>query len=116
MARNLHKIQIKTNRDGIPCLVHFCYIEKEIKQEFDTKINIANQSPTVWISKWAGEDFGSNFSTKDFDSVEELKEKIKLGFREVYPDIWYESVTDRQGWCRAWYQMHIKKEIRDNGM
>ena len=101
------KIQFRLSNGG---QVHFCYVPEEVKDEFDSKIEGVPRSSNYWIIKWAAEDFGIvNIST--YDDVEDLKNHIKLKYKELYPELYLESSTDQQGWTRVWFTQHIEKEL-----
>lgn len=104
------KIQYKLGVGETEKWVHFCYVPRELEEEFNTKVNKHNLPIYNWIMKWGAEDYELD-SIIDENSFEILKSHIQEQYRQEYPEIYLPSNTDSQGWLRVWTTKHMKKEI-----
>jgi hypothetical protein len=95
---------------------HFCYVPKDIKLKFDEIVNVNKELSNYWIEKWAKQDFNIARIRTPQD-MGKLKFHIRQNYKKIYPELYVESTSDKQGWVRVWYTQHMVKEIerrRDN--
>ena len=86
---------------------HFCYVDVALK----TKFNAFTDTPMKdWVIRWSRKDFNMPDldTTKDLDK---LKSKIRHTYAQLFPTIYRQMETDRQGWVRIWLSDHIREEL-----
>lgn len=106
----LTKVKCRIFREGKHERVHFCYIDIELRNEFNKIANPERVLFTDWVERWAAEDFDPAPITT-WDDLENLRHKIKELYKNIYPNLFLENITDRQGWVRIWCTNHMKKEL-----
>lgn len=111
----LRRIKLRVIREKKVQWVHFCYVPKALKTQFESIVNPDNLGGIYnkWVNDWANEDFGMTVET--WDDLEELRAILKNMYKEMYPELYRDNVTDIQGWNRVWVNKHIKKEIEKHG-
>jgi phenylacetate-coenzyme A ligase PaaK-like adenylate-forming protein len=109
---NLQNVMFRALREGRYEWVHFCHVPQELKRKFMNITRKLKKSTTVYIRKWAKEDFGVE-SIETWEQLEELKMRIKNSYRKRYPEIFLDNEVDRQGWIRVWTTKHIEREIEE---
>lgn len=108
---DLIKIQLKLVTRTRFDWLHFCYIPKELKREFDRKVNRRGLMNNDWVSIWANAQFGLP-KIKDKEALDNLKKAIHEYYRDKYPDIYIENPSkDIQGWARIWMTENMTKEL-----
>lgn len=90
--------------------MHFCYVSEELKDLFDEQVNVLGHPANYWIGRWAIEDFEMiNITT--VEELDELKSLIRKQYQDMYPELYLDSIIDRQGWLRVWFTKHMEKEL-----
>lgn len=111
----LVKIQMRFyNKDNDSIWRHFCYVPTELKESFDLHVNTHGLAGYVWIANWAFADFGILYIDTEKGFVA-LKEAVHRRYKELYPEIFIDSPTDKQGWLRVWYTQKMKEELTHIG-
>lgn len=88
---------------------HFCYIPKELWEQYKSKFNVLNMDNH--IKEWLKQDFG--FELIYMEDIYEAKELIKQKYSKMYPDVFIANEGDRQGWSRVWLAEKVKKMLED---
>lgn len=93
-------------------LQHFCYVDKEIYEEYKSRI-ASPDSITYSIVKWAKAEFGIVLS--DRQSVYKLKKMIIAKYdATIGASVDLEPTppnSDRYGWVRRWVHTKMLEEI-----
>lgn len=112
----LLKIFVKSP-DGITnsIWVHFCYVQKEVYDEFLNTSKSSEDQLNDILSRWCFEDFGVRLPMNKQEDLSTLKDLIKDLYKGMYPEFYRDSSTDRQGWTRIWVNHKMKEEIEKNG-
>lgn len=101
-------IKISTPTKPEPHWVHLCYVDRDLHKAYTEKFHhINNQS----LTRWCEEDFGIHLPIQDLDDFLKLKTLVRGYYSEKYPEIYYESNTDHQGWLRLWVINKMKEEV-----
>lgn len=90
---------------------HISYIDKDLYKRFFEKESIETTDLNDYLSRWVKEDFNVNISMSSKNDIRVLKELVKDFYRRAHPELFIESVTDRQGWLRVWLTKKIKEEL-----
>jgi hypothetical protein len=89
---------------------HFCYIQRELWDEFKERFKVGNMDAQIKL--WIAQDFG--LVVLHMNDLHEVKNLIKERYSELYPDIYLESEGDRQGWVRVWLTDKMKRMLEEN--
>lgn len=87
--------------------VHFCYVDEELKKQFEQASQGTLQS---WLEVWAERDFGIKKIQTCLD-LKELRKAILNLYKSKYPDIYIDSSIDHQGWSRVWVTENMRREL-----
>ena len=112
MNKGTTKLLIKIFDGSSAKWVHLCYVDSELFKEFSAKVT---DTLNTSIQSWAKEDFGEALYIGSIKDLEKLRLLISKYSKEVYPDLFKESRTDRQGWVRVWITSHMRKELEQHG-
>lgn len=110
----LVKIQTKIVEGDATRWVHFCYVPQDIKERFDKLCNTLGHLTNYYISVWAY----NEFELQDVDTPEgmvTLREAVRGKYKELYPHLFFDSVTDKQGWLRVWFTENMERELKEIG-
>lgn len=90
--------------------VHLCYVDSNIYADF-LKLSRSKHSLNRLVSEWYRSEFKLRYSLKTLEDLNTLKQTIKEKYSKLYPGIYRESDTDRQGWLRIWITNNMREEI-----
>ena len=108
----MKKIQVKLfdNRRNQNFWFHFCYVSKDLWEEFREVFKVNNIDTQV--KEWLKQDFGIEISR--IDDLSTAKDCIKSVYAKSYPDIFLSGESDRQGWTRVWLSNKMKTLLEEN--
>lgn len=95
--------------------IHLCYIPKDIYDEYKENRPEDFSSMNSTLARWAKEDFNRNLEVISSKDLKELKGLIKDYYKETYPEVYLDQVTDRQGWLRVWISKKMKEDLNSDG-
>lgn len=114
MADMMTKVKIKVVDDATDQFLwfHFCYMKSEVYYEFLTKLGITRSDLAGYISRWVEDDFGYKTSMTHSNDILVARKLIMEFYHKAYPYFFRETITDRQGWVRAWLTKHMEEELK----
>lgn len=95
--------------------VHLAYIDKNLYDRFLHEKNIESTDMNEQISRWAKEDFNIELSMSSSRDLYILRGLVKDFYKRAHPELFIDSVTDRQGWIRVWITKKMREELRIYG-
>ena len=101
-------LKLRTPKYPEPRWIHMCYIDRTLHNAYTAQVHHVNNES---LSKWCKEDFGVDMEVKTDADLNKLKDMVKDLYSEKYPELYYESTTDHQGWFRIWVQNKMKEEL-----
>lgn len=113
----LKKVMLKviSDLDDSIAWVHLCNIDEELYYRFLTMFKLSRQELADYISKWIVDDFGLSLAMTHQNDICIFKELVKQRYKSLYPNMYLESVIDRQGWVRFYISDKIELEIKRYG-
>ena len=114
---NMKKIMIKViheERHGKkgPMWAHVCYVNEEIYRKFFEVFKIERIDFADFLSRWVKEDFNLDMDFTQKNHIRILKELVIDKYKQLYPHMYYNSVTDNHGWVRVWVSEKMGKELK----
>ena len=105
------KILVKVKDGDNLKWIHLCYVDTDLWQEFlqDNTSEGFNQT----LSEWCYEDFNMQIPMATIEDINTLKKLIRIRYKRLYPEVFLENQTDRQGWIRVWFTQKVKGAIND---
>ena len=91
---------------------HFCYIPRELWVKCREVLGIQNLDTTIKL--WIKRDFG--ITVVHMNDLYEVKKAIKDKYSKLYPTIYLESESDRQGWIRVWLTENIEALLEEKNV
>lgn len=91
--------------------IHLCYLEESLYRKFCEDKQIQPTDFNEVLARWCKEDFDLELSMSSSKDLYLLKGAVKDFYKRAHPDIYVDSVTDRQGWLRVWVTRKIKEEL-----
>ena len=88
--------------------MHLCYINRELHVTYSKKFGHLNNNS---LSRWGKQDFGVDMEVCTVEDLDKLKALVKAYYSEKYPEVYYDSTTDHQGWLRLWITNKMKEEL-----
>lgn len=109
----LKKIQIKVIDSTTDKVTweHIAYASAELYDKFLKEMGCSREDYAKYISKWAYQDFNYKTNMAYKQDIAVLKNIIRERYREVYPNIFIDGNTDRQGWTRTWLTKKMEQEL-----
>ena len=98
-----------------PKWIHLCYVPEELCKRYRELKPEELMNLNVTLARWAKKDFDKDLKIENAEDLEVLKGLIKEFCKRVYPDIYLEQTTDRQGWLRVWVTKNMKEDLNING-
>ncbi|MEG0579866.1 MAG: hypothetical protein RR490_08120 [Niameybacter sp.] len=87
-------------------------MDGELYDRFLSTFQLSRQELADYISKWIIDDFGISLAMTHQSDIHIFKELIKKKYKSLYPNMYLESVIDRQGWVRAYISDRMELEIK----
>ena len=94
--------------------VHFCYVETEVYKKFIDIVGSEEKLNTL-LSIWCKSDFQVDMSMVTSEDLQTLRDLIKDRYKTIYPELYRDSSTDRQGWTRVWVTEKMRKVVQEFG-
>lgn len=91
--------------------IHFCYVPEELCKAYKEEYSEDFTNFNATLARWAKADFDKELSVEKAEDIDTLRGLIKDYCKQVYPDIYLEQATDRQGWLRVWVTKKMKEEL-----
>lgn len=114
--QNLTKVIIKIRvSETSHKWVHLCYIPQVLFDEYREKTKEGFSNLNELLSRWVKEDFNVDLKVDTYENLEALKCLVKVKYKELYPEIFLDQPTDRQGWLRVWLVKKIREELKSDG-
>lgn len=92
--------------------VHLCYVPEELCRTYKEEKPEDFYNLNATLARWAKADFGEELSVEKVEDLDTLKSLIREFCKKVYPDIYLEQATDRQGWLRVWVTKKMKEDLQ----
>lgn len=95
--------------------VHFCYVNKNLYEQFMQEKNLQSTDLNQIISQWCKKDFNKKVVLSSTEDIQIIREIVKNYYEKIYPEIFIENNTDHQGWLRVWITKNLKEELKIDG-
>lgn len=106
------KVLLKIENDTGYKWVHLCYVDTKIYEEFK---KFCSGDLNKSLSDWCREDFNTELQVKSSEDLQRLKDLLKEYYQKIYPELYRDSRTDRQGWIRVWVTDKMRKAVQNIG-
>lgn len=110
----LKKVLVKVIRDNDIKWSHFCYISKDLYEEFLAVTGCDRSELGAFLSIWAKGDFDEEMSMSFFEDIERLRYLINKKYAEEYAELYALTKEENpriNGWIRMWTSQHMRVEI-----
>jgi hypothetical protein len=93
--------------------VHFCYIEKELLNQFlqskgyNKHVEMVND-----VIKWIKHDFNIKLNMLEKKDMLILRQLIVDRYTQLHPNIFRSNVKSAGAWMRLWASEHMEKELK----
>ena len=111
---NLTKVIIKIveKETGYKKWIHLCYLPESLFEAYREHTQVGFTQLNETLARRAKEDFSVDTEVITDVELEELKTLVKEYYKKLYPEVYLEQTTDRQGWLRIWITKKIKEELK----
>ena len=111
------KVSIKVidetrNAHTLPKWTHVCYINSKIYKAFFDTFQIEKADLADFLSKWVKEDWNLMMDFTKSNDIRVLRELVIDKYKQLYPFMYFNYVTDTHGWVRVWVSEKMGKEIK----
>ena len=91
--------------------VHLCYIEKELYLKYLKDMDITSNDLNRTICRWVKEDYSVELQITTTEDIAVLRTIVKDFYSRTYPEVFIDSLTDKQGWLRVWITRKMKEDL-----
>lgn len=110
----LKKIQIKVidSKTDKMSWEHISYVSAELYDRFLKEMDCSREEFARYVAKWAYQDFNYKTTMAYKQDITILKSLVRERYRSIYPNIFIDGNTDRQGWMRTWLSKKMEAELK----
>lgn len=109
----LQKVKLKVISDIDDSIIwsHVCYMSEDVYYRFLDTFRLTRQEVADYIAKWILDEFGIALTMTHQNDIYIMKELIKGKYKSLNPDLYIESVIDRQGLVRNYMTERMTMEV-----
>lgn len=90
---------------------HLCYVSKELFDSYKENMSEEFNNMNKTLSRWVQEDFNKDLTITSQSELDLLKLYVKEYCKNIYPDVYLDTPTDRQGWMRVWVSKKMQEDL-----
>lgn len=109
----LIKLQNKSAKQ--PKWVHVCYVDRDLFEAYKKHLGKSpERTLNDELERWARQTLGEkDIKVSTVQEFLKLKTLVKDYYKNLYPSVYIDSPTDRQGWMRVWVTDMLKEGAKN---
>lgn len=90
---------------------HLCYVDSDLYNAYIEHFNVISSDLNGILARWIQETLNVEMVITKKRDLEIARGLIKDYYSRVYPEIYIESESDRQGWMRVFVTQKMKEDL-----